>query len=82
LSATTPNDNGRATSADTNGTESRATGASGNGNGASRGWLQAIAVYRQPRVVSTIFLGFSSGLPFYLVFQTLSAWLRQEGIER
>src|SRR3569833_203983 len=27
-------------------------------------------------------LGFSAGLPFYLVFQTLSAWLRQEGIAR
>jgi len=25
-------------------------------------------------------LGFSAGLPFYLVFQTLSAWLRQSGI--
>jgi PAT family beta-lactamase induction signal transducer AmpG len=29
-----------------------------------------------------LFLGFSAGLPFYLVFQTLSAWLRQDGIER
>jgi len=29
-----------------------------------------------------LFLGYSAGLPFYLVFQTLSAWLRQEGIER
>lgn len=47
-----------------------------------RGWLQAILVYRQPRVLSMVFLGFSAGLPFYLVFQTLSAWLRQEGIER
>ena len=51
-------------------------------NGESRGWLQALLVYRQPRVLSMIFLGFSAGLPFYLVFQTLSAWLRQEGIER
>ncbi|HEV7716371.1 MAG TPA: hypothetical protein VGO53_12290, partial [Steroidobacteraceae bacterium] len=51
-------------------------------NDAPRGWLQAILVYRQPRVLSMIFLGFSAGLPIYLVFQTLSAWLRQEGIER
>jgi MFS transporter, PAT family, beta-lactamase induction signal transducer AmpG len=51
-------------------------------NGASRGWLDALLVYRQPRVLSMIFLGFSAGLPFYLIFQTLSAWLRQEGIER
>ena len=54
----------------------------GGANGQSSGWLQAILVYRQPRVLSMLFLGFSSGLPFYLVFQTLSAWLRQEGIER
>ena len=25
-------------------------------------------------------LGFSSGLPFYLIFDTLSAWLRQVGL--
>jgi len=29
-----------------------------------------------------LFLGFSAGLPFYLVYQTLSAWLRQAGIQR
>jgi len=51
-------------------------------NGTKRGWLQAILVYRQPRMLSMLFLGFSAGLPFYLVFQTLSAWLRQDGIER
>jgi PAT family beta-lactamase induction signal transducer AmpG len=47
-----------------------------------RGWLQAILVYRQPRLLAMLLLGFSSGLPFYLIFQTLSAWLRQEGIAR
>jgi PAT family beta-lactamase induction signal transducer AmpG len=52
------------------------------GEAAPRGWLESLLVYRQPRVLSMIFLGFSAGLPFYLVFQTLSAWLRQEGIER
>jgi len=46
------------------------------------GWRQAILVYRQPRMLSMLLLGFSSGLPFYLVFQSLSAWLRQEGIVR
>ncbi|HTX24763.1 MAG TPA: MFS transporter [Steroidobacteraceae bacterium] len=51
-------------------------------SGTRRGWLQAALVYRQPRVLSMLFLGFSSGLPFYLIFQTLSAWLRQAGIER
>src|ERR1700722_19943130 len=29
-----------------------------------------------------LFLGFASGLPFYLVYNTLSAWLRQQGIQR
>jgi len=29
-----------------------------------------------------LFLGFGSGLPFYLVYSTLSAWLRQEGVMR
>jgi MFS transporter, PAT family, beta-lactamase induction signal transducer AmpG len=46
------------------------------------GWREAIRVYSQRPVLSMLFLGFSAGLPFYLVFQTLSAWLRQEGIER
>ncbi|MGH8286468.1 MAG: AmpG family muropeptide MFS transporter [Steroidobacteraceae bacterium] len=46
------------------------------------GWWQAVLVYRQPRVLSMLFLGFSAGLPFMLVFSTLSAWLRQVGIER
>jgi PAT family beta-lactamase induction signal transducer AmpG len=45
-------------------------------------WLDAFLVYRQRPVLSMLFLGFSAGLPFYLVFQTLSTWLRQEGIER
>jgi PAT family beta-lactamase induction signal transducer AmpG len=47
-----------------------------------RGWLQALAAYRQPRVLAMLFLGFSAGLPFMLVFSTLSAWLREVGIER
>ena len=48
----------------------------------SRGWLAAFAVYAQRPVLSMLFLGFSSGLPFMLVFQTLSAWLSQSGIKR
>ena len=33
-------------------------------------------------MAASLALGFSCGLPFMLVFQTLSAWLRQEGIQR
>lgn len=47
-----------------------------------RGWLDAVLVYRQPRMLVSLALGFSCGLPFMLIFQTLSAWLRQEGIAR
>lgn len=47
-----------------------------------RSWSEALGVYGQRPVLSMLFLGFSAGLPFYLVFQTLSAWLRQDGIER
>ena len=46
------------------------------------GWLDAVRVYRQPRMLSMLALGFSSGLPFMLIYSTLSAWLRQDGIER
>ena len=47
-----------------------------------RGWRDAVLVYRNPTVLSMLLLGFSAGLPFMLVFSTLSAWLRQSGIER
>jgi PAT family beta-lactamase induction signal transducer AmpG len=33
-------------------------------------------------MLAMLFLGFSAGLPFLLVYSTLSAWLRQAGIER
>jgi MFS transporter, PAT family, beta-lactamase induction signal transducer AmpG len=46
------------------------------------GWGDALHVYVERPVVSMLFLGFSAGLPFYLVFQTLSAWLRKEHIDR
>jgi len=45
-------------------------------------WREAFAVYSQPRVIAMLFLGFSAGLPFPLVFTTLSTWLRQVGISK
>lgn len=47
-----------------------------------KSWWTAWSVYCQPRVAGMIFLGFSAGLSFLLVFSTLSAWLRDEGIAR
>lgn len=45
-------------------------------------WREALLIYSRPRVLVMIFLGFSAGLPFLLVFSTLSAWLRDIGIAR
>ena len=45
-------------------------------------WRDAVAVYLQPRIAGMVFLGFSAGLPFLLVFSTLSAWLSTAGIDR
>lgn len=47
-----------------------------------RHWYDSLRVYRQRRVLTLLFLGFSSGLPFLLVFGTLSYWLREAGIAR
>jgi len=40
-----------------------------------QGWLAAVRVYRHPRVLAMLFLGFSAGLPFSLIAGTLTAWL-------
>lgn len=49
---------------------------------AHKSWFDAVLVYRQPRVLAMLFLGFSAGLPLLLVFGTLSAWLAREGIDK
>ncbi|MFC3283708.1 AmpG family muropeptide MFS transporter [Litchfieldella rifensis] len=48
---------------------------------ARRSWRDAVAVYLRAPVITMLFLGFSAGLPFLLVFSTLSAWLRSDGVE-
>ena len=45
-------------------------------------WAEVIRVYSKPRVIAMAFLGFAGGLPFLLVFSTLSAWLREDGVSR
>lgn len=45
-----------------------------------RSWLEALAVYRHPRVFGMLFLGFSAGLPFLLLFSTLSLWMSEVGV--
>jgi PAT family beta-lactamase induction signal transducer AmpG len=50
-------------------------------NAQRQGWLQALAVYGKPSTLAMLFLGFSSGLPFYPAFQTMTIWLRESGID-
>ena len=40
----------------------------------------AISLFIAVRFIGMLFLGFSAGLPFLLVFSTLSAWLKDAGI--
>ncbi len=43
--------------------------------------FHTLSIYTQKNVFMMLFLGFSAGLPYLLIFSTLSAWLRDEGIE-
>ena len=45
-------------------------------------WLQSAKVYLDRRVITVLFLGFSSGLPILLVYSTLSAWLSEAGVSK
>lgn len=45
-------------------------------------WWAAVAVYRDRRVLSLLFLGFSSGLPFGVLAEPLSAWLTDAGVSK
>ncbi len=42
-------------------------------------WRDVLNALRQKRVILTVMLGFSSGLPFLLVGNTLGLWLREAG---
>ncbi len=46
-----------------------------------RSWTESVAVYGHPRVLAIFALGFSAGMPYLLVFTTLSAWLRESGVD-
>lgn len=45
-------------------------------------WRDSAKVYLDRRVVTILFLGFSSGLPILLVYSTLSAWLSGAGVSK
>jgi MFS transporter, PAT family, beta-lactamase induction signal transducer AmpG len=43
-------------------------------------WLTSFRVYLDRRILTVLLLGFSSGLPYLLVYSTLSAWLAEAGV--
>ena len=45
-----------------------------------RTWAQSVGAYFRPRSLAMLGLGFSAGLPFLLVFSTLTAWLSDVGV--
>jgi PAT family beta-lactamase induction signal transducer AmpG len=45
-------------------------------------WKASFQVYKNPKVLAMLFLGFSAGLPILLVFGTLSAWLNSEDVDK
>ncbi len=47
---------------------------------AKQSWLGALKVYADRRTLVILALGFASGLPNLLIFDTLSAWLRESGL--
>ena len=46
----------------------------------SRTLRSALGVYAERRALVMVALGFSSALPYFLVFDTLAAWLRTSGL--
>jgi len=47
-----------------------------------KSWRDSFAVYADRRVLSILFLGFASGLPYLLVYGTLSAWLTEAHVSK
>ena len=43
-------------------------------------WRAALAAYASPSTLVLLLLGFAAGLPYMLVFSTLSVWLREAGV--
>lgn len=48
----------------------------------SRNWRVILRTYGHPRVIGMGLLGFSAGLPYLLIFSTLSAWLSTAGVSK
>jgi MFS transporter, PAT family, beta-lactamase induction signal transducer AmpG len=49
---------------------------------AALSWFSSLAIYRRPRLIAVLLMGFSSGLPLALTFATLSFRLAEIGVSR
>ena len=45
-------------------------------------WAEVYLAFKNPKVISLLFLGLSAGIPILLIFSTLSVWLREAGVNR
>lgn len=50
--------------------------------GGAGGLLQSLGNYIKPRALIMLLLGFSAGLPFYMIYQNLSLWLAEAGVDK
>ncbi len=48
----------------------------------AQSWGESLKFFLKPSSITMLFLGFSAGLPIYLIFSSLSLWLREAGVER
>ena len=49
---------------------------------ALRRWLATAAIYTDRRAITLFLLGIAAGLPFLLIFSSLSIWLNEAGVAR
>ena len=47
-----------------------------------RDWQSTTKLLLKPQVLTMLFLGFSAGIPFSLIFSSLSLWLNEAGISK
>ncbi|WP_196140551.1 MFS transporter [Aliikangiella sp. G2MR2-5] len=51
-------------------------------NTIQRDWKATMQLAKKPEVLTMLFLGFSAGIPFSLIFSSLSLWLNEAGITK
>lgn len=47
-----------------------------------RSWLETLKAFKQPCVITMLFLGFSAGVPILLIFSSLGLWLSEAGVSK